>query len=114
MKQKTADAISGLTIRTTAGLALLLGLTFVGPTKRGCEVYQGFTKVDNEIVYVFDPKPKNERGLDSKYPLVGEDSLRNSMIRGKKYCFEYKKPLAPWAPKELVGTPQLADESRER
>ena len=114
MKVKTADTFRGLTIGGLAGLVLVAILGNIGPVRRDCEVYQGWTRGANEeIICVFDPEKRDKRGLDAQYPLVGSPELKNSLKIGKKYCFEYKEPIAPWALKELVGTPQPADEARE-
>jgi hypothetical protein len=98
------------------GVGSKVGLENIGPVKRDCEIYQGYhiNAPDGEIIYVFDPQNLNNRRGSPKHLLVGNPALMNSMIEGERYCIESRDPIAPWAPKELVGTPQPANEARER
>lgn len=114
MKAKTIGVIGGVSVALVTGLALMMRPENIGPTKSACEIYRGWTmSPDGENIFVFDPKKRDERGLDIEYPLVGEDSLRNSMVIGRTYCFDYTDSVVPGVSKKLVGTPRLADESRE-
>lgn len=113
MKVKTADRVSGLIIGGLAGLLFIAGIAGVGnigPTRKACEIYRGWTRgADGEKIFVFDPKKRDERGLDVQYPLVGDAELENSLKIGNKYCFEYKDPIAPWATKRLVSAQECQE-----
>lgn len=86
--------------RTVIGITLVGLLAYGNCAKKYehvCEIYQGWIGEKGKIHYVFDPKPRivrvNKFGkeMPAKYILRGENSLRNSLDIGERYCFEVKK-----------------------
>ena len=81
-------------IGATITLSSLIGLEHFGPTKKGCEIYQGFgaDPINGEMGYVFDPMPKG-REDNARYSILGDPILKDSLIKGKNYCFTYTQPV---------------------
>ena len=93
--------IATLCLGLVAVVGLGIGLENIGKTKRDCEVYQGYTLIDDRVNYVFDPEKEYNRVGSPKYSLEGDSKLIDSLKIGERYCFELKEPTAPWASRKL-------------
>ena len=98
------------------GVGLKVGLENIGPVKNDCEIYQGhhINAPDEETVYVFDPQSLDKRNGSPKYIIRGNPKLKDSLMIGKKYCFELKDSIAPWAPRKLISIHQPINQDTQR
>ena len=106
----------------TRNLLLILGTSMatmgalenIGPIKKDCEVYQGYTNgFDQRTLYVFDSLPYYERNSLPEHMIEGDPGLRDSLLEeeaiGKRFCFTYMKPMFPFSNKVIKTLSQTSD-----
>ena len=69
------------------------------------DTYQGWTRDNGKIVYVFDPKDFNERHKNNnsspRYKIIGDNSLRYSLKIGEEYFVTVENSHLPWDSKKI-------------
>ena len=88
---------------------IAIRLENAGPTKRDCEIYQGYKQSDAEIsaFFVFDPLPIYLRKSAPRFSLRGNPELKDLLKIGENYCFNHMNPINPLGYRRIRGTPTI-------
>ena len=70
------------------------------------ETYQGWTRDNERINYVFDPHDwvyREQHEIEPKYKLIGDINLRDSLKIGEEYIVTFESSVLPWTRKLITS-----------